>query len=91
MVTCPHCHRRAMSIWSKLEVSRLYSHPCESCGKPVSVSWLASLSTGVAITTTGLIANRVPSEGWSYATILIGGVLAVLFHIHFVPLVPRDD
>jgi len=90
MVTCPHCHRRAMSIWSRLALSRLYAQPCESCGKPVSVSRAASLSTGVLIAIAGLIANRVPSEIWSYATILVGGVLAVLFQVYFVPLVQRD-
>lgn len=89
MVECPHCHQRAISQLAKLMLGPARSTRCRSCGKHVSVSWLAML--GLIPFALGAVAVLWAGRGWLAAsTIAVAMVLMFCFHAFCVPLVPRD-
>lgn len=91
MLECPHCHRRAMGVWSKLILPRRKSQPCESCGKPVSTSWVAPVIVIGAIAVGSWAAGRMPTLGGALAVLVLFFVVSLLFQAYVVPLERRDS
>lgn len=87
MVTCPYCHRRAMSTWDKLWNLR---QACEVCGKKLAISrWSALAAALPAIG--GLLANHMASYELSILAIALGTIVGLLLVAFVVPVVGRDS
>lgn len=91
MLECPHCHRRAMGLWSKLNLRPRKPRPCESCGKPVSTSRVAAVIVFGAMAVGMWASGRVPSLVGALAVLVLFFVVSLLFQAYVVPLERRDS
>ena len=86
MPTCPYCHDRAMSFWRKCVIGPDAAVACASCGREVTVPWLAVLAAvPVAL---GLVAAvRLPMP-FAVGGAAAGIVAYLLLQRFAIPLIP---
>jgi cytochrome b subunit of formate dehydrogenase len=89
MVKCPYCGRAAMSLRRKSALGPGRAVNCQSCGKRVSVHWIAVFAAIPAFIG-GLVLMRSESLPLGFAA-AAGGILAMgILHTFLVPLVRSD-
>jgi hypothetical protein len=87
MRTCPYCGQQAISAGQKATLGPLKSVTCQSCGKPISVSWLSII--GLAAFLLGGAAALWLGMPWGIAALIAGVGAMFTFHELAVPLVGR--
>ena len=89
MIACPYCREPAMSAWEKLRIGPRHSVPCRACTRKVSVSKAAVLAVIAPVIIGAIAAHLSTSLALGAASILAGGIAALLLYVYAVPLVER--
>lgn len=87
MYACPHCGQPAITVLRKTFLGPGVPVDCQSCGKPVRVTypaWMKAAFPGAAVMVGALLFD---SELLMYAASLAGLGLMIGLHLLWVPLV----
>lgn len=92
-LNCPNCEQPTFSFWRKQTLGPARSIKCKKCKAEISVGWRDSLPTVLgAPLLIFLVVFVAPDESLllKLAIFVIGVVLMVFYHHHFVPLIVRS-
>ncbi len=87
--TCPHCHKKSISIWQKLFLSPFSMNECAACGARLSFSFLSRLICILPIVTLTIISRL--DNAWKndprLSFVVIG--LGFMLYLFLAPLVAK--
>ena len=89
MVKCPYCNRAAMSLQRKSSLGPGRAVNCQSCGKKVSVHWMA-IFAAIPAFVGGFVLMKSESLPLGIVAVVGGVVIMGLLHTFLVPLVRSD-
>jgi hypothetical protein len=93
MYECPHCRKPGITLIDKLCLGPMVPVACKTCGRKVGVPYKAMLALIPFFI--GVIAGKLmigkllnaPLVG--YLVLIIGVVISLMFHLHWIPLERR--
>ena len=79
--TCPHCHKKSISIWQKLFLGARSMSECDACGASLSVSFLSVMMCMTPVAALAIICRLDTvwknDPNLSYVLIGLGFILCI--------------
>jgi endogenous inhibitor of DNA gyrase (YacG/DUF329 family) len=94
MYKCPHCGKPGITLIDKMFVGPMIPVLCKTCGKKVGVPYKKAMLTAIpfaigAIVGKLIAGNLFNSPLLGYLVFIIGVVIGVVIHLHWIPLERR--